>query len=302
MEVVYGLLFVLLIVGLIVIVVINNSNAKIVKEHSPLYGRIISTNSKYKFHDVSRKTIKFSPCVKSKRSLDNLDLSQYVLSEVANNINYYKNLFKNLDKNKSNFLLYTNEYKSLEKYVTPEEFNKLNLTKIKYKTFLIYEKKLYNKMLLKEPQFSVSATCHATYTSPSGKNHYWKDLSFTYQDLKNFINKIEDEETRCLAASAIKQKSVEEKKEKERKLRELEKLEKKLAKDKEQLTKDKQEFEQATKGHIYSSQNDSIEKTKDEIIINDYEEPYIKLKKLRQMLDNGQITLETYSDKKRELL
>ncbi len=295
----------IIILGCIVVAIIKNvdkKNMKITKELSGLYKTILSTNKKYNFHNDIRNNLNFNPCLKSKRSLDNFDLSQYVMNEINGSKNYYETLFAKADKNRSDFSNYINEYKKIEKYTTNEEFLKFKDVKIKYKTFNKYEKKLYFISMLNEPVVSISANCHATYTSPSGRNSYWKNCDFSFDDLKLFLKRIKQQEEYLLLEMQRKEEKTEEKRAKEKKLRELDKFEKQLAQEKEQHNQKEKEFLEATQGHIYSSQKSTNEKIEEnESVVKD-ESPYVKLKKLKQMFDNGEIDFKEYNKRKNELI
>lgn len=274
---------------------------KTTKELSNLYKMILSTNKKYNFYkDI--KDISYSPCLKSKRSLDNFDLSQYVMEEIKSSKNFYETLLEKLDKNKEDFENYIKEYKAIEKYTTIEEFSKFKDIKIKYKSFNKYEKLLYLDLKLSKPVVSIFVNCHATYTSPSGRNYYWRDKIFNPNDIKNFIKNIESQEEYLLLEEERKEKEKEVKRTKEKRLRELDKLEKQLTEKEQQINQKEKEFLEATQGHIYSNQKNIDEKIEEnENIVKD-ESPYVKLKKLKQMFDNGEIDFEEYNKRKSELI
>ena len=40
-----------------------------------------------------------------------------------------------------------------------------------------------------KPQNDVVVYCKATYTSPKGRNHYWKEQSYHYGELKRFFDR-----------------------------------------------------------------------------------------------------------------
>lgn len=298
----------LIVLGVIIIAVIiavvvngiNNKNLRITKEYSRLYITINSLNDRYKFNHIVNSVLKFNPTLKSKRSLDNLDMYQYISNEIANSQSYYSSLFNKVEKNIRDYRNYQTEYKSIEKYITEEEFSKLNNIKLKYKTFLNCEKKLYKKLKLKEPTMNLSAECHATYTSPSGRNHYWRDASYTFNQLKQMLRNVEQKQQMAIIEKERKEKLAQEKREKEKKLRELNKLEAKLSQKEKEINEKEQEFIEATKDHIYTA--DKIEVQKQEIEIDENLSLSQKLKLLRTKFDNGEITYEEYQSKRRELM
>jgi len=291
---------ILFVVILVITLIINKEHVETTKEYSTLYKIIVTTNDKYKFNDRLNDKLKFNPILKSKRSLDNLDLSQYIANEIKNNKSYYQKLFNSIDSNRTDYNKYIIDYKSIEKYMIEEEFLKINGIKIKYKAFNNCERKIYKSSKLKQPITSLAFICHATYTSPSGRNYYWKDANFSFNELKYFLKQINNLEEYSLREQKEKEKLAEERRSKERKLRELDKIESQLINKENQLAEKESEFKKATKGHIYSAEAKIEENNKVEI--DDKETPYQKLKKLKLMLDNGEIIFEEYTKKRNELL
>ena len=289
-----------IVIVAIVVSVINNKNLRITKEYSRLCITITSLNNRYKFHSISNSMLKFNPILKSKRSLENLDIYQYIANEIGNSQSYYSSLFNKIDENIRDYRNYQSEYKGIERYTTEEEFAKYENIKLKYKTFVSCEKKLYKQLKLKEPTMDLSAQCHATYTSPSGRNHYWRDASYTFNQLKQMLRNIEQKQQMAIIEKERKEKLAQEKREKEKKLRELNKLEAKLSKKEKEINEKEQEFIEATKEHIYAA--DKVEVQKQEIEIDENLSLSQKLKLLRTKFDNGEITYEEYQAKRKELM
>jgi len=289
-----------IVIVAIVVSVINNKNLRITKEYSRLYITVTSLNNRYKFHSISNSMLKFNPILKSKRSLENLDIYQYIANEIGNSQSYYSSLFNKIDENIRDYRNYQSEYKGIERYTTEEEFAKYENIKLKYKTFVSCEKKLYKQLKLKEPTMDLSAQCHATYTSPSGKNHYWRDASYTFNQLKQMLRNIEQKQKIAIIEKERKEKLAQEKREKEKKLRELNKLEAKLSQKEKEINEKEQEFIEATKEHIYTA--DKVEVQKQEIEIDENLSLSQKLKLLRTKFDNGEITYEEYQAKRKELM
>ncbi|MFA6331212.1 MAG: hypothetical protein WCX32_04325 [Clostridia bacterium] len=275
-------------------------NMKITRKLSNLYKMILVINEKYNFYlDVHGK-LNFETSLKSKRSLDNLSFAQYIMGEISENLVYYETLFTKVDKNRENYLNYTNEYIKIEKYMTAEEFLKLINAGIKYKTFNKYEKKIYQTSMLTKPIMSISADCHATYTSPSGRNSYWRDSSFNFNDLKLLLKEIEGQKEYALLELQRKQKAIEEKRAKDKKLRELDKIEEQLTQKEQEMNEKENEFKKATQGHIYSSQNQIP--PENNTVIEQEETPYQKLKKLKTQYENNEISRAEYEEKRKALL
>ena len=293
-------IIIMIVTVIIVVVCINKRNMDTTKQYSRLFVSITKLNDRYKFHKISGTVIKFNPILKSKRSLENLDLYQYVANEIANNQSYYSSLFNKINQNISDYKNYQSEYKIIERYTTEEEFNKFNGIKLKYKTFLNCEKKIYQSMKLQAPVMSIKADCHATYTSPSGRNHYWRDASYSFYQLEQMLKYIEQEEERTRQEKERKERLAEEKRAKEKRLRELDKLETRLAQKEKEINEKEKEFLEATKEHIYTAEK--IEVNNNEIEIDENLSLSQKLKLLKEKYDNGEITYEEYQSKRKELI
>ena len=289
-----------IVIVAIVVSVINNKNLRITKEYSRLYVAINSLNNRYKFNSIGNSVLKFNPTLKSKRSLENLDLYQYVTNEIEGSQSYYNSLFNKIDENIRDYRNYQSEYKSIEKYTTEEEFTKFENVKLKYKTFLSCEKKLYKQLKLKEPTMDLLAECHATYTSPSGRNHYWRDASYSFNQLKQMLKNVEQKQQMAIQEKERKEKLAQENREKEKKLRELNKLEEKLTQKEKEINEKEREFIEATKEHIYTT--DKLEVKKQEIVIDENLSLTQKLKLLKEKFDNGEISYEDYQAKRKELM
>lgn len=331
------------IITAVIINIVNKRNLHIVKERSKVIKGINSLNEKFQFNNIVNDIIPFTPKLKSKSALENLNIYEYVMDQIERNQNYYMVLFNEIEENIKDYKEYEYEYSKIKKITPEDEFSKFEGLKIKYKTFVKYEEKLYYSLKQKSPVTDIFIKVHATYTSPSGRNHYWIDESYDYDKIKEMLRDIEQRQELKRLEKEIKEKIAAEKRAKEKRLRELDKLEKKLkekeikqklidieqqqksiileekikekrakekrAKEKfnkiemqlkekeERLTQKEKEFQEATRGHIYSTERTNV-----------FEEEYKGktkyqlLKDLRKQFENGEITKEEYNSKRKELI
>ncbi|MBO5100879.1 MAG: hypothetical protein J6B63_06205, partial [Treponema sp.] len=222
---------------------------------------------------------------------------------IENSQSYYSALFSKIDDNIQYYRNYQSEYGSIERYTTQEEFSKYENIKLKYKTFINCEKKLYKQLKLKEPTIDLSAQCHATYTSPSGRNHYWRDASFTFNQLKQMLRNVEQKQQMVLIERERKEKLAQEKRAKEKRLRELDKLEKQLKEKESKINEKQQEFEKATQGHIYSADKEVIQEVVAETeTINEQKSISERMRELKDKFDNDEISYEEYKTQRQKLL
>lgn len=291
------------IIGIIIAIIINVKNSKnlvIIKRYSKLYTAINSLNDKYKFHNIDKQKLYFTPELKSRRGLENFNPNQYMLEEIEYHQEYWTSLFNKVDYNKTNYNDYLLEYKRAEKYITKEEFATFKNIKLKYKTFLNAEKKLYKKLKLKKPIMDLSANIHATYTSPAGNNHYWADYEYNFSELKQLLSALEEKQRMMIIEKEKKDKLAQEKKEKEKRLRELDKKEAEIEKREKNLIEREKGFIEATKEHIYTE--DKLEVSNKTIVIDESLSLTKKLELLKEKFSSGEITYDEYQKQRKELM
>lgn len=286
------------IITAVIINIVNKRNLDIVKERSKVIKEINILNEKFQFNNIENDIIPFAPKLKSKSALENLNIYEYVMDQIERNQNYYMVLFNKIEENIRDCKEYEYEYSNIKKFTTEDEFSKFEGLKIKYKTFVKYEEKLYYSLKQKSPVTDIIIKVHATYTSPSGRNHYWIDESYDYAQIKQMLSDIEQRQELIRLEKELKEKIAAEKRAKEKRLRELDKIEIQLKEKEELLSQKEKEFQEATKGHIYSTEHTNVfeeegykEKTK-----------YQLLKDLRKQFENGEITKEEYNSKRKELI
>ncbi len=176
-----------LIIGLIAFIwysLLYNKHLKIVKDNSEFYSKILKLNSSYKFYSDFSNEYKYYESCASKRKLDNLSLEELLISKIDCNFDFFKILLYHIQDNKQNYEKYCRDYSKLSSEITKDKIKGL---KIKLKTFINIENKLYKKLKL-NPQLSTSIYIKANYTSPKGRNSYNKEKIFSYFELVNIFN------------------------------------------------------------------------------------------------------------------
>lgn len=279
---------------------IRKKKKLIVQNHSNLYKSILEINKNYTFFNDINTTFKFNINLKSKRSLENLNFIQYIEDILSKNYEFYDSLAKKVDNNITNYAEYNIQYYKTIKFTKKSDFKQLKLKKIKFRFFKKCEKEFYSELKHKEPQMTMNIMCHATYTSPSGRNSYWRDCKFDLVQIKRILKNILIKQQEEEIAYKRKLEIAEQKKEKEAKLRNLDRFEQKLSKREKEILQKEEEFNKATKNHIYSSDNKAI--TKKETIINENLSITRKLRLLKEKLDNGEISYDEYEKMRMELL
>ena len=166
-------------IAIVCYVIIHKKHLKIVTENSESYAEILKLNSSYNFYSDFSNVYKYYETCASKRKLDNLSLVDVLLSRIDDDVAFYESLLLRVQKNRKNYESYCERYKSLCSTITED---KLKGLKIKLKTFLKIENGLCEKSKL-TPQLSTSIYIRASYTSPQGRNSYWKERTFSYEEL-----------------------------------------------------------------------------------------------------------------------
>ena len=234
--------------------------------------------------------------------LESFDFDKNMQLIIEKNIPYYQSLLDKIDTNRVLWTEYADKYYALENYTSKDELLAIKL-KIPYNIFLRHEKALYSKSMLTAPTRSISFHYHASYTSPAGRNSYSRDKNYSNVDIKRFINKIINQRAEQLRREEERRKKEIEREETRRQkiatAKQNEKKQKELLQREESLSQREKEFQDATKGHIYSAQYTFIVERPAEI---DTASTWVKLRRLKQLYDNGEITYAEYENRRKELL
>ena len=212
------------------------------------------------------------------------------MDQIEENKDWFIKLLNKAEDNDSSYKSYSKDYKKAEEYTTLEEFQ-------------LYEDihMLYEQSKLPKPITSIGIHCHPTYTSPSGRNHYYKDAVYSHDQIKTLINLVEARSKQRAKEQQEKEEKNRAKREKEKRLRELDKLEKHLKEKEESLNAKEKEFLDATKDQMYST--DSVVTP---VTTEDYDSKELsisqKLKILKTQFENGEITYSEYQEKRKELM
>ena len=174
------------IVGLLIWIIIDTKNVNIVLEKSERIKTLQHLNTKTYFSSTMRSTYTNLHACNSKRQLENLTMEDYLISLIDSNESFYRSLLQTISSNKTKYDEYIKQVSTIKSSATIEFCKSIGLS---YKKFLSYEERLFNREILQKPQMDVTIYCKATYTSPQGRNHYWKERSFSYSELESIFNR-----------------------------------------------------------------------------------------------------------------
>ena len=169
------------VITVICCVVAHKNHVKAVKANSEYYAKILKLNSAYTFHADFQSVYKFYEICASKRKLEKLSLDDVLLAKIDENFLFYENLLLRVEQNNQAYERYCKKYSALGSTMTAEKSKAL---KISLRTFLKLEKKLCEKSKLC-PQLSTAIYIKASYTSPQGRNSYYKEKTFPYTEMVN---------------------------------------------------------------------------------------------------------------------
>ena len=164
--------------------IIYKKNLKIVKDNSELYNKVLELNNSYIFHSDILGEYRFHESCATKRKLDNLSFEDLLLYKIDNNFEFFKKLLQHIQENIRNYELYCSQFNKLSSEMNEDKIVGL---KIELKTFINIEKGLCKKSKL-NPQLTTSVYIKATYTSPKGRNSYYKERRYSYSSLVSIFN------------------------------------------------------------------------------------------------------------------
>ena len=170
----------LIVIGLIVFVALNQRNKKIVLNNSEKIKKLIELNKTINFVKTQSYYSNHYVC-NSKRQLDNLSMTNYLITLISENSSSYEKNILTIENNIRKYNEYMDNVRKIKSTITE---NYCKSIKINYSIFIDYENRLYNKYILCKPKTDLTIYCKATYTSPKGRNCYKKDRLFNYDEVK----------------------------------------------------------------------------------------------------------------------
>lgn len=177
----------IIILGILIItisVVADNKNKKIILEKSQRVKELLDLNKTIHFKHVLLRSPNIKVCT-SKRQLDNLLLDDYLITLIDSNESYYRNIIDVISFNRSEYDTYISQSKTIKSTATEDFCKSFKFTLSKFQK---YEERVFKSKLLKKPQLDVVVHCKATYTSPQGRNYYWKEHNYTFLELKRLFD------------------------------------------------------------------------------------------------------------------
>ena len=184
-----GEIMLIFFLGIIIIfwvirIIITNKNVKIVLEKSQRIQTLLGLNDTIHFKVLQSRYDNHTIC-NSKRQLDHLFLDDYLMTLIDSEESYYRNIIDSISYNRYQYETYKSEIAKIKTSASEDYCRSFGF---KLSKFLKYEEKVFKRNLICKPQLEVIVNCKATYTSPQGRNHYWKEESYTYIELKRLFD------------------------------------------------------------------------------------------------------------------
>lgn len=179
-EIIAWLIFVGTIVLFTTMIILNKRTKKIVLENSEKIKTLKELNNNFSYDSIMPSYTYYAFC-NSKRSLERYSIYEFFVSTVQKNKDTFYRVINVITSNIEKYNLYTSLIKNIRSTITEEKCKEL---KINMNKFLKYEDKYFKDLIRSKPITYVSINCHASYTSPAGRNHYDKYITYNFNDLK----------------------------------------------------------------------------------------------------------------------
>lgn len=160
---------------------------ELVVKNSKLIANGLKINKKYDFYDDIKNKYEFKDSCSSKAKLDRLDIDEYLLNLMNDDLLFWCELITYISCNRMTYEEYRNEWNCLESEMTQEECEQLN---INYNRFLLIEEQIFNSYR-KTAKTNTTIVVHLYYRTPAGKNYYWKEKKYDFDDIEQLFVKLE---------------------------------------------------------------------------------------------------------------
>lgn len=287
----------------ILIEVKNDIDYNYVCSNSFLYEEIIKLNNLYTFNEIDNLKDRGISC-NNYNNYVNFNIKNHIKKELKVNDDF-RILYSYVYENNIKYNLYEKEYSKLTKFYQKEnQIVSLQNLEMSVDDFRRIENKIYTDLKLKKPIIDFNICYYINYTSPAGRSNYTRKEYLSYTELGELISETPNQKIELLEKELKRTKNLLRKK--ELLLNKLPNREKVLAKkEKELITKERnlmyriKEFEIATKGHIYNSNENVInyKKNNNEENLNKWE----KLQKIKRKYEDGEISYDEYKEERDKL-
>ncbi len=162
----------------------------IVREKSRSYQTILDINRKYDFHMIPPVHVLTRTC--TNKTMYDAPVYNYVLRCVGEKLSEYQQLVQYAKENEENDRLYGEDLSSVPNYLSESELRELSIPRDLGKDI---EKRICeNAMLYPVTRFIIR--CEVRYTSPGGRNSYYRDVCYNFEEIQQIIEAAKGEKHR----------------------------------------------------------------------------------------------------------
>lgn len=172
---------------LVIYTKITDKYCKKVSKNSTKIKLLEELNKTIDFNEQVNSSLSFEEVCSSKKKLDRIDVDEYFIFLIENNYDLFEDVFLKILDNIQKYQKYKKQYKTFESTATNESCLQI---KTKLKRFIKYEDKLFNKLLI-SPIMEVKIKVHISYTSPAGRNYYYKNKIYNWSKFSYIFQKTE---------------------------------------------------------------------------------------------------------------
>lgn len=167
--------------------VMRTKNAVKVVHNSEPIQEIIKLNNSYYFAVVNPCHTLSWAC-NNKRQFDNAIVSEWFKAEIEDSPHRFREIVSSIENNKNNFYEYIKKINGMKSTITEEICADL---RISLKRFKKIEKKIFNKLIFLQPVCDMAIYCEKSYRTPKGRNYYYDWKRFSFYQLKEYVNEVE---------------------------------------------------------------------------------------------------------------
>lgn len=162
----------------------------IVKEKSRSYQAILTINRKYGFHTIPPVHVITRTC--ANKTMYDAPVYNYVMRCIGENLPEYQKFVRYTKENEGNDRLYDRELSSVPNYLSASELRELGVPQNLGRDI---EKRICKDAML-YPVTRFIIRCEVRYTSPGGRNSYFKDEYYNTEEVEQIIEAVEEEKQR----------------------------------------------------------------------------------------------------------
>ena len=187
-KIIISITLILIILLIVIAFCVYNKYSKFVIRNSERLRKLSELNSKTTFNIIDKKQYYFHQSCNTKRQFDILNLEDYFIVLIEDEIDYFTNIYNPILQNKDNYEKYITKCNNIKTEATNDFCKQIKTT---LKKFTARENKIFLKQQIL-PTLDININLKATYTSPAGRNSYAKSIDYDFDEFENLYHKTKD--------------------------------------------------------------------------------------------------------------